>query len=208
MNRQAEKFYGKYQHYFMKVPSSMKELEIYVPFITPLFITERFSSKEFAIIIVTTIIQIIIYSFNIAYLNFLENQHKQNKCLCSKNIVIDYIYYYSLIKIIFLLLVIGLYITRFNNIMLGFFDEIAPLLAIISAVDLITLFPAFLYISDVYYNRLNYDRCYCSDSKLKFIPHTFSWIAVTSYTIIIAALLHSLITMIFAFVLWKMVFTK
>lgn len=208
MNKQADIFYNKYQNYFMKVPSTIKELEVYVPFITPLFDNKRFTGKEFSIIIITTIIQLVIYGLNILYLQYLKDLHKHNLCKCSQNEVLDYIYWYAILKSIFLILVLLLYTARYNKILPVFIEELTPLLSIMSAVDLVTLFPVFLYTSDIYYSQLAFNRCHCSDSGLKYIPHTFSWLTVTSYTIIIAALIHAIITMIFSYLIWKVFFNK
>jgi hypothetical protein len=208
MDKYSKTFYDKYQQYFIRIPSNIKEMETFIPFITPLVGHKHFSSHEFAIIIVTTIIQIIIYGLNITYMNHLFEKQRDSGCECSKNDITTFIYWYSISKIIFLTLIISLYVSSYNKILPIYVSQIFPLVIIISAVDIVSLYPLWLYVTDEYYKKLNYDRCECSESRLKALPHFFANISVTSYTIIIISLIHALVSMIFAYLFWKLFLTK
>jgi hypothetical protein len=208
MDKYTKTFYNKYEKYFIKIPNNINELEHFVPFITPLIENKTFTSHEFAIILVTTMIQMIIYGLNIMYIDYLKKKQENGGCECSKHEIIKFIYWYSIIKLIFLTLIIILYISLYNKVLPKFVSQIFPLVIIISGVDIVSLYPFWLYMSDKYYSNLDYIRCECSKSNLKTLPHFFSNISVTSYTIIIISLIHALVSMLLAYFLWKLFLKK
>src|SRR6056300_1672060 len=100
MDKYTKTFYNKYQKYFIRIPSNIAEVETFVPFITPLVGHTKLSSHEFAIIIVTTIIQMIIYILNIMYIKYLFKKQENGGCECSKSSMTYFIYWYSISKMI------------------------------------------------------------------------------------------------------------
>jgi len=208
MDQYSKKFYDKYEQYFVKTPYDISSLEQYIPFITPLMGYKRFSSHDFSIIVVTTFIQILIYGLNIMYINHIHKKQENGGCECSKSDVTKYIFWYSIAKVVFLSLILTLYTASYNKVLPNYVSQIFPIVVIISAVDIVSLYPLWLFLSDSYYTGLSFSRCECSNSQLKSLPHFFSNISVTSYTVIIISLIHALVSMIFAYIFWKIFLTK
>jgi hypothetical protein len=189
-----------YEKYFVKPPKNIKELEHFIPFITPLLDKKLISKKELILVLSTTLIQIFVYIISIS---FHIHKNKQENCECSKTDNEDFLMNYPIYKIIFLIIILNIYYMFYKKKFNNWINDIYPIIVTISMIDILVIYPLWLYLSNQYINRLLISNCECTNSWLRYITHMYTNISITSYTIIVFSMIHAFISLTLAFVIYS-----
>jgi hypothetical protein len=193
-----KKMHTQYDKYFIKPPTTLSELEHYIPFITPLIDLKyrKINTQLYILVLVTMAIQMVFLGLSTYYFSMIADV---KACPCMEFELYWYLWIYPILKCCFLAIIFGMYTVFYNNpvsnkLMSFLYHTVYG----IALIDSTVLYPVWLFLTSEYFKKLEFDRCNCADHPTKTIIYHFTTISISSYTIIILSLIHALVVLILA----------